>query len=315
MSAITGAINKLASSFSRIHQLPRLEAINLQFTEIRYQTLFNGEAHRSLQASLLGALADSFHVHVPSKLMSLYLLNLRTFGPHPLETLQSQTILTTSRRLKLSVVFELNYPDVPVPFYLLNNFWGSLSLRMIPVQMQVILTDLVLHSDGLFGTTSTLSFSELHFPCLSKLSLRDIVFTTTSPGAEDFILRHSTTLTLLELFTCKVLMSNNASLLLSQSESTNLAMDVEWRRRPYWDRIWDRFAAELTSLITLHVDERFSQYVHMIGSSYFIRNTGESRNAADRAALQHFRMTVTTRLIGGASEGKAAPDQCRQELH
>ena len=117
------------------------------------------------------------------------------------------------------------------------------------------------------------------------------------PSAEDFILRHAATLTQLELLRCKVLVSD-VRLLLS-SESTNLATDVELRRRPYWDRSWDRFAAELTGIVMLHVDERHRdrkyRYVQRnFAGSYSVCGGGESRNAADLAALQRFRMTVAT---------------------
>ena len=118
------------------------------------------------------------------------------------------------------------------------------------------------------------------------------------PSAEDFILRHVATLTQLELLMCKVLVSD-VRLLLS-SESTNLATDVELRRRPYWDRSWDRFAAELTGIVMLHVDERHRdqkyRYVQRnFAGSYSVCRAGESRNVADLAALQRFRMTVATR--------------------
>ena len=102
----------------------------------------------------------------------------------------------------------------------------------------------------------------------------------------------------LELLRCKVLVSD-VRLLLS-SESTNLATDVELRRRPYWDRIWDSFAAELTGIVMLHVDERHRdrkyRYVQRnFAGSYSVYGGGESRNVADLAALQRFRMAVATR--------------------
>lgn len=37
--------------------------------------------------------------------------------------------------------------------------------------------------------------------------------------------------------------------------TTFATTDMELRHRPYWDRIWDCFAAELTGLLTLYVDE------------------------------------------------------------
>ena len=137
-------------------------------------------ARLSLQSSILSALVASFNVRVPSRLTSLSLHNLRTSDPHHLETLSMQTILTTFQRLQLSAVFA-SYPDPSTVFNRWHGFWGTRWLQMIPVQSQLILTELTLHSDVPVGTDSGLSLSELHLSCLSMLSLRNTVFSTTSP--------------------------------------------------------------------------------------------------------------------------------------
>jgi hypothetical protein len=297
----TDDIDKLASSFYRIHQLPRLETIGLRFNAVyNNEIISDSEGHLFLQASILGALVDSFSVRAPSKLTSLSLLNLRASDPHPLETFPLQAILPTLRCLQLSAVFD-SAPD-PHSFHgRWRHFWSTLSrpLRMIPVQTQVDLTELTLHSDACVGTSDGLSLRELHFPRLSVLSLRNIVF---NPIRDDevFALRHAATLMRLELLTCKVLVGSNRAPAPAPSKYTNLAGEVALDLRAHWDRIWDRFTAELTALVSLYVDERHHdreyRYVYRrIGGSYKVTDVVGSRNAADLAALQRFRMAVAAR--------------------
>ena len=302
ISVSTDAIDELARTFSRIHRLPELEAINLNFNTVYdNQTISDSEDRLSLQASILGAIATSFSVRAPSKLMSLSLLNLRTLDPHhPLETLPLQTILPNLRRLQLSAVSG----SAPVPHTLRRhwrNFWSTLGPCVVPVQMQAVLTELTLHSDTFVGAPDGLPVRELHFPHLTVLSLRNIIF---DPIREDevFALRHAATLARLELLTCKVLIGPNRSPAPAQSKYTNLAGEVELGFRAHWDRIWDRFTAELNAVVTLSVDERHDdeeiRYVYRkIGGLYGMIHTLDSRNAADLAALQRFRMAVAARSI------------------
>ena len=66
----TGATHELGSSFSRIHQLPLLETINLKFFRAHgHQLDSNNEGRLTLQASILGALAASFSFRAPPKLI------------------------------------------------------------------------------------------------------------------------------------------------------------------------------------------------------------------------------------------------------
>lgn len=298
ISVSTDAIKELASSFSRIHQLSRLEAINIKFNPVYdNQMSFYSEDHLSLlQASILGALADSFSARVPSKLTALSLLNLRALGPHPLETLPLQAILPTLQCLQLSAVFD----NTQEPYTFRNRwryFWSNLGPRMIPIQTQVFLTELTLHCDAFVGALDGLSLHELYFPHLGVLSLRNIVFNPIR-GDEVFVLRHATTLARLEFITCKVLVGQNRVPSPAQSKYTNLAGEVELSLRAHWDRIWDRFTEKLTALVMLDVRHTNleSQYVHRrIGGSYSMIHAVKSRNAADLAALERFRMTVAAR--------------------
>jgi hypothetical protein len=226
VSASTDDINELASSFSRIHQLPRLKTISLRFNPFYDKQMNYGDDRLdglSLQASILGSLADSFSVRAPSELTSLSLLNLRASDLHPLETLPLQAILPTLRRLQLSAVFD-SAPDPDTFHGRWRHFWGTLSPRMVPIQTQVFLTELTLHSDAFVGSMDGLSLHELYFPRLSVLSLRNIVFKPIR-GEEVFILRHAATLTRLELLTCKVFIGLDRTPTPAQSKyTTSLGM-------------------------------------------------------------------------------------------
>lgn len=242
-SVRTNAIHELASSFSRIHQLPRLEIINLTFYFGYNVVDFDSGGCVPLQASMLGALAASFSVHAPSKLTTLSLHNLRTSDPTAFETLPLQIILTTLQRFRLSVLFDdASDPyTFPARWY---HFWSSLSPQMVPIQMQHALTELSLQSDDFIAVGSKLSLGGLHFPHLCALSLRNLTLDPSS-GVEPFILRHAPTLARLELLSCKLAVVNNG--LVSLSSSMALAQDEGFPGPGGWHRIWDLFEAELTA--------------------------------------------------------------------
>jgi hypothetical protein len=314
----TIVIRELESSLSRIHQLPLLEAISLRFNPV-YKTCsdadLDGQGRAVLQASILGALATSFSVCAPSKLTSLSLHNLRSSDPPALETFPFQAILASLQRLQLSVLFDC--ASVPSTFFARwCHFWSNLfpHTPAVPIQTQLSLTELTLHSDEYVGALCGLSLRELDFPSLSVLSLRSIVFDPIL-GAEDFILRHASTLARLELLDCKVLMSANR--FPSLSPCTTMATGVELGPSIYWDRIWDRFAAKLTALVMLYVDEplenpmhscTYFRYVHRRVETYekYVLIYGdESRVMADHAALQRFYITVAA--SARSKEGRVEP--------
>ncbi|KAH9007449.1 hypothetical protein EDB85DRAFT_239055 [Lactarius pseudohatsudake] len=295
----SSAVHELASSFSRFHQLPRLETINLTFYPGYGNRLDGGSL--ALQSSVLGALASSFSVRVP-KLMSLSLHNLRIWDLSPLESPSFQTVLTTLRRFQLSVLFFDGTPDSDTDFERWCNFC-TLCPRMILAPMQHSLTELTFHSDANVGALSGLSFAGLHFPRLCALSLRMVIF-EPSVGAKQFILRHATTLARLELLVCKLPVDPN--IFLSPSPTAH-ARDESGSEPDSWERIWDRFAAELTALVALNVDERRSDRWGRTNSEFrYVRPdlermtyretyTFTHRNAADAAALRCFHLTVATR--------------------
>ncbi len=187
---------------------------------------------------------------------------------------------------------------------------------MILAPAQHALTELILHSDVYVGASSRLSLAALHFPHLCALSLRRLVF-EPSAGIEPFVLRHAATLTRLELLTCKLPTRAGTLLSPSPSQSITLARDEESSFGPAcWERIWDRFMAELTALVALHIDEGLigleCRYVNPgRGISYWEElDTPEPRNAADVAALRRFHMTVAARSRGRAGN----PEEERRRL-
>ncbi|KAH9059850.1 hypothetical protein EDB87DRAFT_730664 [Lactarius vividus] len=286
------AIRELASSFSRVHQLPRLETINLTFYPLYDNGLSSdGQSRLAVQASILGALVTSFNIRASPKLTSLSLDNLRIWELSPLESPSFQTVLTTLRRLLLSVLSD-RAPDAVGFGARWGHFWGTLCPRMILAPTQHTLTELTLHSDAPVGALSGLSLAGLHFPLLCALSMRALVF-EPSTGVEPFILRHAATLVQLEILACKLPNPVDLSISSFQSISTSLAPHEGLNSGPDgWDQVWDRFAAELTALVTLNVDLE-CRYVELI----FLWEiyVSESRYAADAAALQRLRMTVASR--------------------
>ncbi|KAH9022093.1 hypothetical protein EDB83DRAFT_89498 [Lactarius deliciosus] len=281
------AIRELASSFSRVHQLSRLETIKLTSHPLYDDRLSSdGQSRLATQASILGALVAGFSVRAPPKLTSLSLDNLRIWELSPLESPSFQTVLKTLRHLFLSVLSE-RAPDAIAFDARWCHFWGTLCPRMILAPTQHTLTELALHSDSPVGALTGLSLAGLHFPLLCALSMRRLVF-EPSIGVEPFVLRHASTLVRLEVLACKL--PSPFDLSLSQSPFTALARDESGPDG--WVRIWDRFAAELTALVTLNVDLE-CRYVELV--FLWEAYVSESRYAADAAALRRFHMTVASR--------------------
>ncbi|KAH9019546.1 hypothetical protein EDB85DRAFT_2196544 [Lactarius pseudohatsudake] len=277
------AICELANSFSRVHQLPRLETINLTFYPLYDNRLgSDGQGRLAVQASILHVLATSFGVRAP-KLTSLSLDNLRIWEfPPP------------------RISFIPDRPDDPAPPRAVRaswfnicwvHFWGTLCPHMILAPTQQTLTELTLHSDAPVGASSGLSLSALHFPLLCVFSVRGLVF-ELSIEVEPFVLRHAATLTQLEVLACKLPALANLPLSCSRI-STALARDEGLSSGPGgWDWIWGCFAAELTALVTLDVDTE-CRYIEP--TPFWGVPVPELRYAADAAALQRFHRTVAAR--------------------
>ncbi|THH17698.1 hypothetical protein EW146_g3171 [Bondarzewia mesenterica] len=112
------------------------------------------------------------------------------------------------------------------------------------------LTSLTIHSDQDVGLIPRISFSELTYPVLTSLALQHILFVdnnhdisaAAATGVEDFIVRHGSTLTHLELRFCRILM-----------------LDDEGTSRRFWSQIWSRFAHDLKVLVSLHISEEMDE--------------------------------------------------------
>ena len=118
--------------------------------------------------------------------------------------------------------------------------------------------------------------------------MRNLVF-DASVGADFFIVRHASSLLRLVLLSCKL---------------------PAYRSTPLngWKGIWDRFAVELTALVSLHVDNPECSYVYVGHNpdfsitylsgpnlSFSLDCIYPSRDAADFAALERFHSVVTAR--------------------
>jgi hypothetical protein len=289
-SVRTDAIHELASSFSRIHQLPRLKTINLTFYPIYDSRCGPDEKRRvSLQAYILDALATSFGVRAPPTLTSLSLRNLHAWHLSPLDSPPFQTVLTNLRHLHLSLLFDAA-PDPFTFFTRWSNFWGTLP-RTILAPTQPTLTELTLHSDGWVGAWLGLSLAGLHFPHLCALSLRNLAF-EPSTGIESFILRHAVTLARLELLSCQLSIPDGTHLFLFSSLAPIDQGEESSPGPGGWNRIWDCFGAELASLVELHVACPPNS---KIPAWAIVAKKG---NEADVAALERFRAIVATRSEG-----------------
>jgi hypothetical protein len=277
----------------------------------------------SLQASIIGALAVSFSIRPPSKLISLSLHNLRTSDLSPLVFPPFQTVLKTLRRFQLSVLLDFNpYQVTAINRWL--QFWGTTFPNVILSPMQHSLTELTLHNKRLLGASSELSLSGLHFLYLCSLSLCKIVF-EPSVGAELFILRHAPTLSRLELISCRlpvnrdneVFLSSSQSLSSSPPPSTTLTGNESGLRPFHWAHIWDSFSAELTALVALHVEEHENDRPECVSRFGYVRTSwlllfysvffsNENRNAMDAEALERFHMVVVARAKEMRERGEAA---------
>jgi hypothetical protein len=139
-------------------------------------------------------------------------------------------------------------------------------------------------------------------------------------GVELFILRHAYTLSQLELISCRLPIDPDTKTLISSSRSpsTTLTRGKCGLEPLHWERIWDNFAAELTALVAVNVDEARERIVLMRGRYVVPISVGyvgyrefavESRDTADTEGLRRFYMTVAARRRQtGYPEVEAATD-------
>lgn len=170
MSVKLRAIPGLASSFSRIHQLPQLETINLVFFEAIDGRQFD-----------FPALTDSFSIRAPSKLTSLSLHNLYTWDLTPLESAPFKTVLKNLRHrdLRLSVLFDRT-GNLVASLNRWMHFWGTLCHRLVLAPTQHTLTELTLQSNRPVGASSGLG-------CTFQTFARTVCAGSSRPSASSLL--------------------------------------------------------------------------------------------------------------------------------
>ena len=156
----------------------------------------------------------------------------------------------------------------------------------------------MLFRSELLGASSGLSLAALHFPHLCTLSMRKLVF-EPSVSVVPFVLRHASTLAHLELLACMMPIHRDAHLLPwtpPPPSTTALSLDNGSR---CWYHIWDLFAAELTALVSLYVDNSGCSYITPGGrlswEQSWTSEALEPRDVADAASLELFHTIVASR--------------------
>lgn len=141
------------------------------------------------------------------------------------------------------------------------------------------LKSLVLRSpQGPYHSLTT-RLSSFHYPSLESLVLENIVFDQmpSADGVEEFVLRHKDTLHRLELQSCACQIPASSN-------------DTRW-----WSTIWQRWAAELTSLREIVVNSDGLKYVFLDADRGYLPHGQISTTVFedDSSSLQMFKDTIT----------------------
>jgi hypothetical protein len=158
----------------------------------------------------------------------------------------------------------------------LETFWQDVVSAHFLQPTMATLTSLVLHPDVFIGTFTTVPFASVFFPCLTRLSLKMFLFEPTN-NLEDFIIRHSPTLTHLHLKECPIVTYYIVDSIRFQSD------------------IWRHFARKLGVLAEIIVTEEWDtiteHYEHGTLSRYMTCGT-----ARYKAYNRDYRVEVPDRI-------------------
>ncbi|KAG1835425.1 hypothetical protein EV424DRAFT_1356820 [Suillus variegatus] len=157
-----------------------------------------------------------------------------------------------------------------------NNINGSLGALLPP--SNPTLKSIVLRSpQGAYHSLAT-RLSSFYYPSLESLVLENIIFdhTPSFDGVEEFVIRHKDTLQRLELQSCACYVPDPAT-------------DVR-----QWSTIWQRWAAELTSLTEFVVNNGDHRYVLFDTDRGYIphREISTSVYEDDSSSLQVFKDSI-----------------------
>lgn len=221
-------LESLASSFARVHDLPRLKTLKLSFlTTPRHPTR---EILR-LQWIILSAISS--RSPLPS-LTSLTIKNMTAMYNLVYDCPSFGSLFSSLASLSIEVAFGHceRRPHCRVPFV---KFWEQAIQHRMLSSLSPSLTSLTLHSDIDVGVVPRLDFSQANFLVLECLSLKRILFNDDT-HVEDFIVRHKGTLRKMWLTKCRIAIE-----------------DLEQGAPRQWSHIWTRFARELRALGLLFV--------------------------------------------------------------
>ena len=287
---LTPVRKRFRDAFAALHRLPALGSLTLSFNPITHSFYYESVPQSQyflLQWDVLGALARN-----PNPLPKLRSLTIDKWLALP-DTFFTGApfarIIASLRHLRFLVCIDKHEDaEWEEPFLM---FWRQVEEHML--SPAVNLESLTIDSDLRLGFCLNLNFNRLAYPCLTALSLRNIVWEGGSaiqgvilPGVENFVARHGKTLKELELRNCAI--------------DVPEGKDVPYR---FWAAVWKRLADELTELVDLKVVFEVNPLREDQELQYAYRNEGfgyiyfEERVAAgkDGPALEAFRAIVEVR--------------------
>lgn len=263
----------LTNAFCGITALPRIESVILNFwpsflcRESGREVCENPFWFINRQLTLLHAI---HHGMKTSRMTTLSLNNVIL----PTTSYDFVSSLTDSPLSHISVSVVSN-AEVST-WSASNNINGSLGALLPP--SNPTLKSIVLRSpQGAYHSLAT-RLSSFYYPSLESLVLENIIFdhTPSFDGVEEFVLRHRDTLQRLELQSCACYVSDSG---------TNVRQ---------WSTIWQRWAAELTSLTELVVNSDDCRYVLLDADRGYIPHEEVSTLVYedDTSSLQVFKESI-----------------------
>lgn len=223
----------LTEAFCAIDALPRLDCVSASFwpSFISHSGVEIPESPFWFADRQLTVIHAIYHAMKKSRMTSLSLNNVVMMPPSRYDFVSSFTNSPLSH-LSLSVV-----PNADISAWSgSKDINGSLG-ALLPLSNGTLKSLELRSPQGPYHSLET-RLSSFHYPSLQSLVLENIVFdpTPSSDGVEEFVIRQKSCLQQLELRSC-------ASYVANPSFDTRL-----------WSNIWQRWAAELTSLRKLVVD-------------------------------------------------------------
>ncbi|KAI0267379.1 hypothetical protein BC834DRAFT_1040688 [Gloeopeniophorella convolvens] len=278
-------------AFSCIALFPALESLVLSFgTHHRPLDLTTGSIppQALFQLFIFAGLLNQ----APVPPSSFKALRLHKVLPVQDSRLLSQAIVAFCAPLT-SLVIDTAMPFPYSPLTDARSAAMTISKMFHPGVLSSSLVSLTMHHAVLRSADAPVPLIDVHLPYLEYLSLQRIYF-WSSEGVEAFILRHSATLTDLQIFLCPMV--------LSTSIYPAHPLASSWRP---WADVWEKFATEFSALKRLVISEcRDSRgrpvedlsewyYINPFGAGVLSVDEGDA--ARDAAALKRLHDAVEAR--------------------